>query len=261
MSSLKDRIASYVEAADHKLLAKLPVITIINGRRFSKLSVLLEKPFSDKLAECLYATLIKLTEEIEGVIFGYSFNDEIVIVSRNDQNLDTLPWCENKIQKMVSISASIATQQFNNYATSIDLNLIGDPTFYSQVFAVPNLTEAINTIIAKQQQAFQSSVYFACVYELLKKYDKNDIREMLSGTTIDDKINLLQQECGIDYNEYPEPFRRGVACYRAPKVVIYDGVETIKHKWGINLDLPIFTKDQQFLNGIFRNGKDILRSE
>lgn len=256
---LKDRVDAYSEVSSFKLIGKLPIVTIVNGRSFAKLSTLLEKPFSNSLAQCLYSALVGLVQEIEGAVFGYTFNDELVVISRNDQTMETQPWYDNEIQKIASVTSSIATLQFNNYAATLDLNFMGDPIFYSQVFAVPNVTEAINVLVAKQQQAFQTAAQFACFYELLKKYDKNDIKEMLAGTTIDDKINLLQQECSIDFNEYPIAFRRGVACYRAPKVVVFEGKEAIKNKWVLNTDLPIFTKEHTFLGSIFKNGTDILR--
>jgi tRNA(His) 5'-end guanylyltransferase len=80
---------------------------------------------------------------------------------------------------------------------------------------------------------------------------------MISGLTLDEKIQLLQQECRVDFNGYPISFRRGAACYKAPKVI--DGV--MKNKWITNLELPIFTKETTFLGNIFRMGSDIFRQE
>lgn len=263
MSSLKlkDRVISYMETADSKLLSKLPLIIMVNGRGFSKVTTLLEKPYSNKLSECFYSTLVKLVQEIDGSVFGYQFNDEIIIVARNDQSLDTLPWYNNSTQKIASVTSSIATLQFNNYAAALDLNLMGDPIFYSHAFVVPDVTEAINVIVSKQQQAIMSSINFSCFYELLKKYHKNDIREMLTSKSVDDKINLLQQECSVDYNKYPLSFRRGVACYRTPKIISFEGSEIIKNKWTLNMEIPIFTKEHSFLGQIFKSGTDILRKD
>lgn len=259
MSSTKSRLENYASKSDLHLLEKLPVITILNGRNFSKVSALLDKPYSSELAQCFYAALASLAEEIGGACLGYSFNDEIVICSRNDQSLETVPWCNNNIQKIASIAASIATLSFNNYAASLDLNLMGEPVFYASSFIVPNLTEAINVFVGKQQQAFSMAVQSACFYELLKKYDRNDIKEMLAGATVDEKINLLLQECSIDFLKYPAAFRRGAVCYRSPKMVIFEGKETIKQKWALNTDLPIFTKEHSFLGSIFKGGSDIVR--
>jgi len=255
-TKLKDRIAAYENTADIKLLPRVPLIITINGRSFSKITSLLDKPYCSKFADCMYSSMLRLVNEIDGAVFAYSFNDEIVIVVRNDQSLETQPWYDNRIQKITSVTASIATMHFNNCAAANDLNLMGDPIFLSKVFVVPNITEAINVMVSKQQQAFQSSINFACFYELLKKYNKEEIKEMLAGTSLDEKIDLLSQECNIDFNEYPAEFRRGVACYRSPK--LDDGI--LKHKWILNSDIPIFTRDHSFLGTIFKSGHDIIRA-
>lgn len=254
---LKDRIDSYQESTDYKLLNRVPLIITINGRAFAKATSLLDKPYCNKFAECMFSTTLRLCNEIEGALFAYHHNDEITIVARNDQSPDTSPWFDNKLQKICSVTASIATVHFNDCATSIELNMVGDPIFTSQVFVVPNVAESINTLVYKQQHNFHTSIQSACFYELLKKYDKNTIKEMLGGLSIDEKLELLHQECKIDFNDYPESFRRGMACYKVPKVV--DGA--MKNKWFINSELPIFTKDQSFLSNIMKNGGDIFRQE
>lgn len=252
---LKDRIESYQATSDYKLLPRVPIVIVVNGRGFAKLTQLLDKPFCPKLSECLLSTTLRLCSEIEGTLFAYQHSDEIVLVVRNDQHPDTTPWYDNRVQKICSISASLATMHFKDCANQINLDLSGDPVFTSQVFAVPTVGEATNTIVYKQQQNFHTSIQFACVYELIKKHDRNSIKDMLSGLTMDEKIDLLRQECQIDFNQYPVSFRRGVAGYKVPKIVD----DTTKHKWYINSEPPIFTKDQSFLSNIFKNGADIFR--
>jgi len=253
---LKNRIDNYVNISDYQIMARLPIIICINGRSFCKVTSLLDKPFCQKLSDSMLSTMLKLCIEIEGSIFAYQYNDEIVILARNDQNIDTNPWLNNKIQKICSLTSSIATQHFNNITSSL-INLMGDAFFYSQVFTTPNITEVINAMIYKQQQNFHISIQLACYYELLRKYDKNTIKEMLTDLSIDEKIDLLNQECGINFNEYPTSFRRGSACYKIPKIV--DGI--IKNKWIINSELPIFAKDQLFLGNICKNGVDLFRGD
>lgn len=254
---LKDRIISYQDASDYKLMARVPLIIVINGRSFSKNTELLDKPFCHKFKECILSTTLKLCMEVEGAVFAYQHNDEIILLIRNDQSPETTPWFDNKIQKIASVTASIATMHFNSCANAIGLNMMNESIFSSQVFLVPTIAEAVNTMIYKQQQNFYSSVQFACLYELLnKKYDKHIIKEMLNGLSIDEKIDLLNQECNINFNEYPISFRRGVAVYKAP---IISG-ESMKNKWHLNIEPPIFTKDQSFLTNIFRTGADIYRA-
>jgi tRNA(His) guanylyltransferase len=258
MSKLADRISGYQAIADTKLLSRVPIIISVNGRSFSKITSLLDKPFCPKVSECILNTMLRLCTDIEGALFAYQYNDEIVIVARNDQSNETIPWFDNRVQKICSITSSIATLHFNRCANAVDLNLMGEAIFASQVFVVPNIMEATNTLVYKQQNNFQTSIQFACFYELLNKYDKDTIRNMINGLSIDEKIDLLHQECNIDFNEYPTSFRRGAACYKVPRVA-EDG--TMKNKWFVNPNLPIFTKDQSFLSNIFRNGADIFRQE
>lgn len=246
-----------MDASNYKLLTRLPIITIVDGRSFNKVTSLLEKPFCEKFAEGILSTTVKLCLEIEGALFAYQYNDSIVIISRNDQNKETSPWYDNRIQKINSITSSIATQHFNNFLIDKDINIMGDALFTSHVFAVPNISEAINTVIFNQQKNFYLSIQYACFYELLKKYDKTTIRDMLSDLSTDEKIDLLKQECDIDFSSYPQSFRRGVACYKVPKVID----DVVKNKWAVNTKLPIFTKDQSFLSNIFRTGVDIFRSD
>jgi len=255
---LKDRIESYQAVTDHRLMARVPIIVSVNGRAFSRLTQLLEKPFCPKFSECIVSTMLRLCSDVDGTLFAYQYNDEINLVVRNDQSQETIPWYNNQLQKVCSVTSSIATVHFNDCATSIQLDMTGDPTFTSQVFTVPNIAEAINTLIYKQQHNFHTSIQFACFYELLKKsHDKNNIREMLRELNVDEKVDLLRQECDVDFNAYPEAFRRGTACYKIPKVV--DGA--VKNKWFIDQELPIFTKEQSFLSNIFKNGADIFRQE
>lgn len=257
--TLKNRIQTYEKVSNYTLLNRVPLIITINGRSFSKTTSLLDKPFSTPFIECMSSCLLKVAQEIEGCLFGYCFNDEIVLVLKNDTNDGNDSWYNNEIQKIVSVIASITTLQFNNYAKTSELNILGDAIFLANVFAVPYIMEAVNVLVAKQQLAFQKAVQFACFYELLKKFNKNDIREMLSGTNTDEKINLLQQEANIDFNEYSPIFKRGVACYRAPSLLEYNGEEIVKNKWKLDLDLPIYTKDHSFLSSILKNGSDIFR--
>ena len=256
-SKLRDRIEEYINRCDHKLLSRVPIIIVINGRNFAKVTQLLDKPYCPKFAECMLSTTLRLCTDIEGALFAYQHNDEIVVVTRNDQNNETNPWYDNRSQKICSVTAAIATLHFHKHATSLQLNTAGDAVFTAQVFEVGTVAEAINTLIYKQQQNFHTSIQSACLYNLLSKYDKNAIKDMLAGLSIDEKVDLLSQECQVNFNDYPISFRRGAAVYKVPKIV--NGA--MKDRWLPNLDLPIFTKEQSFLSNLMKHGGDIFRQE
>lgn len=256
MSKLKDRISSYKEISDHKLISRLPLILTINGRSFHKTTSLLEKPFCVEFSTCMISTMNYLCTNIDGVVFAYFQNDEITIILKNDQSQDTQAWCDNKIQKIVSLASSMATFHFNEIASAIELNTLNDRIFYSNCFVVPNISEAINVLILKQQSNFYMSVHNACFYELLKNYNEKEISEKLSGLSIDEKKDLLIEDCNVDFSTYPVEFRKGIAMYKSPKII--DG--KLKVKWIINKDCPVFSKEQSFVEQILNTGQDIIRN-
>lgn len=261
VNTLRERIKSYEDCYDIKLIKRLPVVIVLNGRSFKKITSLIAKPFSTEFMELMCATMIKLSQEVDGCFFSYSFNDEIVLISRNDQGLNTEAWYDNDIQKIASAVASIATLELNRAAKVNDVQLFGDPVFTAKTFVVPNMVEAVNILISKQQQCFHSSITLACFYELLKKYDIETVKQTIMDKSSAVKAEILFDNCGIEINNYPIPFRRGFACYRAPKIINIDGDEQIKNKLIIDMELPVFTKDHDFLNGIFKSGFGIFRAK
>jgi tRNA(His) 5'-end guanylyltransferase len=246
LTTLRERIKSYEDQSDIKLLKKLPVITIVNGRQFKKLTSLLNKPFDINFFEIFTATAIKLMQEIDGSVFSYSFNDEIVIISRNDQTNDTQPYYDNRVQKIVSATASIASIEFSKMAGAKNVDLFGDPIFTSKCFVVPHIGEAINTLIAKQQQCFHIGLYQCCFYNLVKQHDIEIVKETLAKKTVDDKLEILMEDFGIDFNALPLTIRRGVGVYRA----VAEGLDKPRKKIYINTELPVFAKAPEFLKDI-----------
>jgi len=260
--TLKDRITEYEQAYEFKFTKKLPILIKLNGRGFSKTTSLLTKPFSEEYLNTMSTVIMKLAHDLEGVCFIYSFNDQIFIIIRNDQNVETEAWYDNKIQKIVSASAAIATINFNKAALMFDLELVGDAIFTAEAFALPNINETINALVCYQQKAYQDSVHLACFHELIKNFSLEKAKDMLiSQSSTEDKIDLLNEKCNIDYFEYDSAYRRGIGCYRTLKVIKINNEEILKNKWTLDKDLPIFSKNQEFMSNILRGGTDIFRNE
>src|SRR5271157_4252418 len=129
MSKLKDRIENYISLTDYKLMEKVPIIMCINGRNFSKATQLLDKPYCAKFSECMLSTMLRLCSDVEGAIFAYHHNDEIILMARNDQSVDTDSWFGNRLQKICSATSAIATMHFNECASKLELNMSGSPIF------------------------------------------------------------------------------------------------------------------------------------
>lgn len=230
----------YTDCFNYKLMHRTPIVIHLNGRSFRRLTSFLNKPFSKDLSNCFSVVLYKLCLEIEGCIFGYSFNDEIILILRNDQHKETVPWYDNRLQKINSVSSSLATLFFSKAIQEMDLLINGDAVFLSNVFNLPKISECVSYLTMYQTKNFINSLNFACEYELLKQdFDKDIVKTMLGGTSIDDRKNILLKTCNIDYMDYPQEFRRGVAVYRFK--------ENEKSKWVLDNELNVFSDNQSWL--------------
>ena len=250
LETLKERMVDYEASSDLKLTKKLPVVITINGRCFRKTTSLFQKPYAEDFVTIMGQVLIQLASEIEGSLLVYSFNDEINVICRNDQTLESEAWYDNHVQKIASASAAIASTAFLTAANKQNIKLIGSPIFIAKTFVLPSVTETINYLISKQHQASQTAIYMACFYELLKKYDVDKVLKILKNLSIEEKYDLLLKEFNIDLHDYPLAFWRGMACYRVKKLVD----DKYKLKLTINDKLPFFSKDQIFLQDIIKYG-------
>ena len=111
--SLGDRMKAYENVSRNYLTRKIPVIIRIDGKSFHTFTRGMEKPFDAILTETMKRTMKYLCENIQGCAFGYTQSDEITLVLTDYDNPTTDAWFGYNIQKMASVSASMATLAFN----------------------------------------------------------------------------------------------------------------------------------------------------
>jgi tRNA(His) 5'-end guanylyltransferase len=201
--------------------------------------------------------------EMDGAVFGYQQSDEITIILRNDQSLESVPWFNNRIQKIVSVSSALVTLHFNKYISSLDPqpNLVGQAIFDARLFSVPSINEAINNLIWRQQDCIRNAISSAAYAELGKKYGKKTAQKMLMGKKAHDKLILLKSECDIDFDRfYPTFYRRGIAAYRTPVITKTKDGEATRNKWILDRQIPLFIDNKNFITNILNSGHDIFRA-
>lgn len=262
MQSIGERQEMYKSSHDYEIMRRLPIIIHIDGRNFSKLTKNLSKPYSTHLSKVMADAMLYTITEIQGSVFGFAFADEVSIIVRNDQTIDTEPWLNNKIQQIVSSASSIFTLAFYKIASTLDLEseLIGDPIFKSYVWAVPSLHEASNYIIYRQQECYKSALRLAAIHEISKKVGQKKAFDLIQGRSVEEKIDILEKYTGINFHEYyPSYFYNGIATYRTPMLI--DGADETftRNKWTINSEVPYLLNNKDFLFNILLNGKDVIR--
>jgi tRNA(His) 5'-end guanylyltransferase len=251
---LGDRIKTYEKAYDIYMPSRLPVIVRLDGKGFSKFTKFIkaEKPFDGSFSGIMAFTMKKVAEEIEGCVFGYTQSDEITFVIKNDQSLESTPWFGNRIQKITSVAASIASAAFNQYMAEHwpENEWLCLAYFDARTFVVPNWQEAINCLVWRQNNCTKNSVSAACYYESAKKIGKKTARKEMHGLNQKQQQEMLFQHTGLNWNNYPAKFKRGVGCYKVTKEMALNGKTFMRNNWQIDQELPIFTQDPSFLRGI-----------
>jgi tRNA(His) 5'-end guanylyltransferase len=140
--------------------------------------------------------------------------------------------------------------------------LEGPALFDAKTFGIPNVSEAINYLVFRQQDCIRSSITGAAYACLRSKYGNGKTHEILDGRSLSEREDLLWDECGIDYHQdYPAAFRHGIAAYLAPRFVDTKHGQITKHRWVLDLSLPRLSDEREFANRILTTGSDIFRRD
>ena len=268
--SLGDRMKAYEYVTRNYLDRKLPVIVRLDGKAFHSFTRGLKKPFDDIFVKSMQDTMKYLCENVQGCVLGYTQSDEITLVLVDYQSIEASAWFDNNIQKMASVSASMATMAFNKafekHADTFDLdhliNINGNieydcseshrlsdiyykaigkgAMFDSRVFTLPK-EEVVNCLIWRQQDATRNSIQSVG--------QANFSHKELHGKNCSDIQDMLMLEKGINWSDYPIHLKRGSCCIKKP-FKINEGTEqeTVRNKWVIDTEIPIFTQDKDYIN-------------
>jgi len=229
---------NYEFRAQTHLTRRTPVIIRLDGRSFHTLTkrFKLEKPFDLKFNSWMQETVIALCEEIQGAKLGYTQSDEISILMVDYDNLDSEAWFNYNVQKVVSVSASIATEAFTN--AMINDGRCWPVSFDSRAFNIPR-EEANNYFVWRQQDWIKNSVQMLArahySHKELQSKNQSDMHEML-------------YQKGINWANLDDWKKNGVTFTKE----VYDrsdgGPElVIRHSWDDDPTL-IFSKEPKVVN-------------
>lgn len=269
LDALGDRMKSNYEARYKiALTRRTPVIIRLDGKAFHTFTKYFDRPYDKVLHDAMNYTTKKLCENIQGCKFGYTQSDEISLLLTDFDRPTTDAWFDYELQKMCSISASIATYYFNtalirylNESDQIDSKKVSAITraiekgalFDSRCFNIPE-SEIANYFIWRQNDATRNAVqmlgqtYFSP--KQLHKKNTDQIQEM------------LWSEKQINFNDMSIEFKRGVGCYKAVesklaidnksgKPIICD-----RRCWKLDFYIPIFSKDKAYIIDKINNSEE-----
>lgn len=266
-TDLAERMKKYEKVPSNTLVKRIPVILRIDGKAFHSFTKGMQRPFDNTLSICMNETAKYLVENIQGCKLAYVQSDEISLLLTDYEKINTDAWFGYGVQKMASISASMATVGFNkewitqqvfyksgsgdeksDYFDNLKLAM-----FDSRAFNIPK-EEVCNYFIWRQQDATRNSIQMLgqsnFSHKELQNKDCNIIQDML----------MLQKN--INWNDTPTIYKRGCCVYKQKTVANFEfagvsinidkqigmrGSGTIRNKVVVDTEIPIFTQDRNFI--------------
>jgi tRNA(His) 5'-end guanylyltransferase len=160
-TSLGDRMKSFEDVWRFSLTPRMPLIIRVDGRAFHTLTKQMhfKKPYDILFMNAMVAAGRDLFEDIQGVKLVYIQSDEISVFANDYEKLETQAWFDKNLQKIVSVSASVATRGFNRYCRKGIIKPFGveEGTFDSRAFVLPK-EEVCNYLIWRQKDATRNSI-------------------------------------------------------------------------------------------------------
>ena len=201
--ALGDRMKGYEKLMQTHFMPRLPIIVRLDGKGFSKYTKEFQRPYDERLSKAMTGTTMELVKETNACI-GYTQSDEITLVYYSD-NPEIQVYFDGKIQKIVSVTASIATANFNVLIKEFMGKEMPLAYFDARAFQVSTLGEAANAVLWREQDATKNSISMATrvFYDHREMMNKN-------GSEMQDMLHAK----GINWNDYPTFFKRGTYVQR-----------------------------------------------
>ena len=268
-TSLGDRMKGYENIERRYLPRRAPVIIRVDGKSFHTYTKGFERPFYRPFREAMERTALDIANEISGCKLAYTQSDEITLLLTDDDALETQPWFGKNLQKIVSLSAAMATYFFNKNVENIMAEYIVDhgqeegslayiaklckahekmAVFDSRAFCVPR-EEVLNVFEWRQQDCTRNAIESAG-----QTYFSHN---QLFGKSCNEIQEMLFQEKGINFNDYPVWFKRGVCAIKKPTIIkAPDGKEITRNKFCLDYNIPIFHKDHDYIERLVYHKED-----
>ena len=223
MLTIEERMKNYYEKPfNYVLPMRIPVIMRLDGKCFHTFTKNFFRPFDETLHIHMMTVSKILCEQIMGAQIAYTQSDEISIFLHNYKKINSQAWFNNEIQKMVSISAGIASSYFSRVYTK-------EVIFDSRVFTIPE-SEVCNYFVWRQQDASRNSIQMCA-------QSKFSHKELLNKSTSELQEMMFQKD-GFNWDKLDIYKKRGT-CIRKDRIT---------NEWKNDEDIPLFTQDRDYIN-------------
>ena len=265
--SLGERMKDYEGRSQSHLPRRTYTILRIDGKAFHSFLKHAQRPYDLGVMDDMDSTAKFLCENIQGCKLAYVQSDEITLVLTDFETITTQAWFDGNVQKITSISASMAAAKFNQlrlmrlckeitkeqiedqpYATFESILEKPLASFDSRCWVIPDWAEVSNVILWRQQDCTRNSIQMQGQAIFSHKE--------LQGKSCNDIQDMLMTQKGINWNDCPDGFKRGRCIVKTTELtfleasLMKDGnVEASymeRSKWVVEVP-PILTQDREWL--------------
>lgn len=275
--SLGDRMKEYEGRNQYYLQKRTPVCIRVDMRAGHTFTHGFARPFDEVFGNAMVKTMEYCAKNIGNCVFAYCQSDEITFILADYAKLETDAWFDYRTDKLCSISASMATMAFNKFFTEEvhdfrnhmryddDGYLNNDEyslwTVYSRAiekgamfdarcFNIPK-EEACNLVYWRQLDATRNSIQMVG--------QANFSHSELQGKSCNMIQDMLHEQRGINWNDYPTRWKRGVACHKVIENFVEiepsDGwapdkeIPKARSYWKIDYEMPILKgEDREYVD-------------
>ena len=247
--SLGDRMKKAEDTFRFKVPPRSPLIIRIDGKAFHSLTKRCKRPSDTDVVDCMEATAKELCSKISSVKLAYVQSDEISLLVTPYEDFNTQAWFDGNIQKIVSISASIASTTFTKKSLEIKDSIDKKDILYcnayekfgntpalfdSRIFTLPE-NDIVNYFLWRQQDATRNSVQMLARSLFSHKECNNKNCTELKNMCIVQK--------NINWESTPTSFKRGFC-------IIKKKNEIGRSKWTTDKEIPIFSEDRDYIKNL-----------
>jgi tRNA(His) 5'-end guanylyltransferase len=217
------------------------VLVMLDGRSFSHLvKNKFQKPFDDDFIQMMNETATYVCKNVQGCKFAYVQSDEISLVLTDFDTPTTDAFFGNRLCKMQSIIASLATAKFNQLmikhrmenGMGINPGDVIDNTplcqFDCKCWNVPSFNDVFAWFLYRQIDCVKNSKQ-----QTAQTYLPHNT---LVGKNTDQQIELLKNEKGIDWNSFTDNKKYGRFIWKEKTLMSNIDTNEIyyRYKWNIH---------------------------
>ncbi|QLG70896.1 hypothetical protein HG535_0A08420 [Zygotorulaspora mrakii] len=230
----KSRFEYVREFENHeRLLPECYIVVRIDGKKFHEFSKFyeFEKPNDLNALKLMNASAKNVVLHYKNdIILAYGESDEYSFILRQNSTL-----YNRRTDKISTLFVSLFTSNYvalwTKYFPQKGLDIKHLPFFDSRCVTYPNLKAIKDYLSWRFVDTHINNLYNTAFWMLIKKCDltTEGAEERLRGTLSKEKHEILFSECGINYNDEPEMYKKGSLITRKGEILHEDVIKQIEH--------------------------------